>query len=159
MSYFLMFNVEMELMDEIAKNLKVLRESYELSQAKFAAKCGLLQRPYNRLENAESIASLGMLEKIAAKTDLEVWQLLIPNLNPSNPPVLKLATAIEETFYKSSGKPPKSESYSEFTKDPSASKVKKPARADNQKISAKEIKDAEPTQGSNLHKSKRNTVS
>lgn len=88
----------------ISSNLKALRESTGLNQTAFAAKCGLQQRAYGRIENGESTAHLEMLEQIAKKNDLEVWQLLVKDFNPSNIPVLKLAPEVEQKFYEKIGK-------------------------------------------------------
>jgi transcriptional regulator with XRE-family HTH domain len=104
MSYFLMNNAKMDIKQIICSNLKALRESTDLNQTKFAIRCGLLQRAYGRIENGESMAHLEMLEQVAKKNDLEVWQLLVPGFNPSNLPLLKLADEAEQKFYEKIGK-------------------------------------------------------
>jgi len=104
MSYFLMNNAKMDIKQIICSNLKALRESTTLNQTKFADRCGLQQRAYGRIENGESMAHLEMLEQVARKNELEVWQLLVPGFNPANLPLLKLANEAEQKFYENIGK-------------------------------------------------------
>lgn len=95
----------MDIKQIICSNLKALRESTGLKQTEFAVtKCGLHQRAYGRIENGESMAHLEMIEQIAKKNDLEVWQLLVKDFNPANVPVLKLAPEAEQKFYEKIGK-------------------------------------------------------
>ncbi len=73
----------------IASNLKNLRLSQNLSQEAFAKKCGMMQRAYGRLENAENWQHLESLERITVANGLSVWQLLLPNVDVTNPPTYK----------------------------------------------------------------------
>jgi transcriptional regulator with XRE-family HTH domain len=73
----------------IAYNLKNLRLSQNLSQEAFAKKCGMMQRAYGRLENAENWQHLESLERIAVANGLSVWQLLLPNVDITDPPKFK----------------------------------------------------------------------
>ena len=75
----------------IAENLKALEKVSKLNETQFAEKCKIHQRTYNRIVNMESMPKLDILEKIADANDLSVWQLLIPNLDASNPQMLELA--------------------------------------------------------------------
>lgn len=101
MSWFLPDNGHMELKELIAKNLKSLRDSHGLSQTAFAKHCKVQQRSYGRLENAESWQHLELIDHIAKACDLYAWQLLTPNFNPKNPPILKEASEKERQFYES----------------------------------------------------------
>jgi transcriptional regulator with XRE-family HTH domain len=74
------------LKNTIANNLKNLRLSQDMSQEAFAKKCGMMQRAYGRLENAENWQHLESLERIALANGLNVWQLLLPNIDITNPP-------------------------------------------------------------------------
>jgi len=96
---YLEFFITMNLKQAISVNLKHLRESTKLSQEAFAKKCGMHQRAYGRLENGENWQHLESLHKIAVANDLNVWQLLIPNLDISNPPLLSTESAIQKEFY------------------------------------------------------------
>lgn len=89
----------MNLKEIISKNLKALRDKSELSQGEFAAKFGMHQRTYGRLENGETWQHLESLEIIAKAHDLHVWQLLLPNLDISNPPMLAKDTEKQKVFY------------------------------------------------------------
>ncbi len=89
MSYNSYDNLPMEPINKVvAKNLKLLRESCDMSQAEFARKCLLHRRTYNRLEQGEGFQHLEMLQQIAAKNDFEVWQLLVPTFTPGHAPIL-----------------------------------------------------------------------
>jgi transcriptional regulator with XRE-family HTH domain len=77
------------LKNTIANNLKNLRLSQNLSQEAFAKKCGMMQRAYGRLENAENWPHLESLERIALANDLSVWQLLLPNIDITSPPKIR----------------------------------------------------------------------
>lgn len=57
------------------------------------------QTTINRLVNGQD-PKLSMIEKIAAVCDLAPWQLLVPDMVPSNPPMLRGATPTEQSFYK-----------------------------------------------------------
>jgi transcriptional regulator with XRE-family HTH domain len=89
----------MNLKEIISKNLKALRNKSELSQEEYAAKFSMAQRAYGRVENGENWPHLETLEKIALYNGLEVWQLLISNLDISNPPMLAKDSAKQKEFY------------------------------------------------------------
>jgi transcriptional regulator with XRE-family HTH domain len=100
MSYLLRDNCEMiSLRLIVASNLKKLREANNETQSGFAKKCGMAQRVYGRLENGENWQHLESLDKIARTYDLQVWQLLLPEFNPSNPPLIRKASDKELAFY------------------------------------------------------------
>lgn len=89
----------MTLKEIISKNLKALRTKSELSQEEYAAKFGMAQRAYGRIENSENWAHLESLEKIALYNGLEVWQLLIADLNIINPPMLESESKKQKAMY------------------------------------------------------------
>lgn len=91
----------MDLKTTIAKNLLALRDHLGMKQTAFAAHCKLHQRTYGRLENGETWPHLEMIDQIAKECELEAWQLLTPNFNPKNPPVLKEVSEKEKMFYES----------------------------------------------------------
>lgn len=93
-----MFGVS-AIRETVADNLKRLRESHDMSKAAFARYCGMAQPVYLRLESGELTQHLESLIKIATKCGLQVWQLLVPEFDPSNPPVLKHPSAKELEFY------------------------------------------------------------
>lgn len=55
-------------------------------------------RNINRILAGEQSPSLLLLDEIASACGLQGWQLLVPGLDPSNPPVVHL-TAAEREFY------------------------------------------------------------
>ena len=83
----------------VISNLKRLRESQGMSGNEFAKKCKMQQRTYNRIENGESAPHLDMLELIAAHNELYAWQLLVPNFDPHNRPMLQVPSETEQAFY------------------------------------------------------------
>ena len=89
----------MNLKEIVSKNLKALRLQSQLSQEEFAKKSGMQQRAYGRLENGENWQHLESLEKIASANSLEVWQLLLPDLNITNPPMLSIDSEKQKLFY------------------------------------------------------------
>lgn len=89
----------MNLKEIISKNLKSLRAKSQLSQEEFAKKFSMQQRAYGRLENGENWQHLESLEKIASANDLHVWQLLLPDLDISNPPMLAKDSDKQKVFY------------------------------------------------------------
>lgn len=55
-------------------------------------------RNIQRILNGEQSPSLLLLDEIASACGLQAWQLLVPSLDPTNPPVVHL-TAAERDFY------------------------------------------------------------
>lgn len=74
----------------LAANLETLRENdRELnSQPKIAAAAKINQKTVWRIFNMLNEPTLEQVSKLAAAFELEPWQLLVPNLHPSNRPVL-----------------------------------------------------------------------
>jgi hypothetical protein len=54
----------------------------------------------SRIKEQRTAVGIDTLEAIAAKFDLQVWHLLLPNLDPKNPPVV-LISDVEQKFYQS----------------------------------------------------------
>lgn len=100
MSSYLLFNARMDITKIVCENLLALRSQTQLSQTAFAAHCKIHQKTYQRIEKGDSVASLEILEKIANKNDLQVWQLLVNKFNPTNAPVLMVPSKSEENYYK-----------------------------------------------------------
>lgn len=89
----------MNLKEIISANLKALRSHSQLSQEEFAKKAGMQQRTYGRLENGENWQHLESLDMISKAYDLHVWQLLIPNLDITNPPMIAKDSDKQKEFY------------------------------------------------------------
>jgi transcriptional regulator with XRE-family HTH domain len=101
MSLFVYYNNGMNVNEIIIKNLKAIQNNSDLNETQFALKCKIHQRTYNRIINNESVPKIDILEAIANANDLSVWQLLVPGVNPKNPPMLKEPSDKERQFYES----------------------------------------------------------
>lgn len=88
--------------DILAENVAKLMEAHiDLSsQTKLGKKSGVGQRTVGRILNKEGFPTADNIAKIAAAFELMAWQLLVPDLNPSNIPLLKEQTPKEREFYK-----------------------------------------------------------
>jgi hypothetical protein len=53
----------------------------------------------DRATRSETPLNLDFLEVIAKCFGLDAWQLLVPNLNPAQPPVLRAVNPSEQQFY------------------------------------------------------------
>lgn len=84
-----------------AGNVKRAMESETppLSQAGLAARAKMHQRTLGRIVNEEVSATLEQMGKIAQGLDLELWQLLVPVMDPRNPPVLAPASEKERQLW------------------------------------------------------------
>lgn len=67
----------------------------DLSVNEWSKKNGLEQTTIQRLINGAE-PKLSMIEKIAEKVELQPWQLLVPLLQPANPPIVIGAHGPEE---------------------------------------------------------------
>lgn len=63
------------------------------SQQKLARRCKMDQRTVGRILNRTNAATLPQIDKLAAAFGLEPWQLLVPGLHPTNPPILATESA------------------------------------------------------------------
>ena len=87
--------------DILSTNLKALMAAHTTlaTQAAVGKACGLNQRTVGRIINMEHSPGLKQLEAIALAFDLVTWQLLVPNLDPKNPPICEY-TKVESDLYK-----------------------------------------------------------
>jgi transcriptional regulator with XRE-family HTH domain len=83
----------------LAANIKMLMEKHVSlnSEAKVAKAGGLSQRTVNRARNGLQVR-LESLSGLSRAFGLAPWQLLVPGLDPSNPPILSL-TPEEKALY------------------------------------------------------------
>ena len=84
----------------LAENLiRLMGNSIGLNSEAKVAKAGKLgQRTVNRAKNGKQV-KLESLKGLAAAFDLSPWQLLVPDLDPNNPPILAM-TDDEKALYK-----------------------------------------------------------
>lgn len=67
---------------------------------KLAKAAGIGAATVARLKTQETHTGVDVLEKIAHVFEVQVWQLLVPGMDPKNPPVLKVGGRTELEFYK-----------------------------------------------------------
>lgn len=85
----------------VSENLKNLMESDEknkISQAELKRRSGVDQRYIGRILAREYSVSVDILDKLARAFDLQAWQLLVPGLDPTNPPINHI-TESEKRLY------------------------------------------------------------
>lgn len=85
----------------IAGNLAALMDSREdlNTIAKVAAAARVGVATVHRVRRAEGACATDTLEAIARAFDLDAWQLLIPSIDPRNPPALRAMNASEAELY------------------------------------------------------------
>ena len=66
----------------------------------FAKHCEIGLATVQRIKAMETSVGLAVLDKIADKFDLAAWQLLVPGLDPANPPALQPVSDAEAILYK-----------------------------------------------------------
>jgi len=87
------------LANTLAANCKMVRGKRSQPKIVETAKARgyvIDQGTISRIERAKLTPSLDVLEALAAGLEIEPWQLLITNLNPRNPPILKGAGGTTE---------------------------------------------------------------
>jgi len=85
----------------LADNLRRLLDSGSGPASQLAAKrkSGVAQATIGRILSGKSAATVKTIESIAHAYGLSAWQLLVPNLDPSNPPVLRAMSKEEQDMY------------------------------------------------------------
>jgi transcriptional regulator with XRE-family HTH domain len=83
----------------LAKNLKALLAHGGINQSQLAGKAGISHTTIGRVLKGSHAPDLDTLSAIASVFSLTPWQMLVPHLDPSNPPVLQAATAQERELY------------------------------------------------------------
>jgi len=78
----------------LSENMRAIRKAHGITQpqvvANAAAAGHLIRQPtVSRVERRVMVPSLDVLEALAAGLDIAPWQLLVRNLDPNNPPVLR----------------------------------------------------------------------
>lgn len=85
----------------LARNLKALMKAHkELSTLpKITAQCGVSNGTLDRMRRAAAGARIDQVELVARAFGLEAWQMMVPGLEPKNPPVLAAASDAERALY------------------------------------------------------------
>lgn len=85
----------------IAANLQALKEDRHIRSDNALAKLAKIdQKSVWRIMRYEQSPTVDMLEKLAKPFDLHAWQLLIPDLNPKNPPVFVMTDTERDLYCK-----------------------------------------------------------
>ena len=85
--------------DVLADNLKRLMDKNRHSQGDVHRLTGLSQSSIGRVLNKQVDATISSLETIAHLYKLQSWQLLVADMQPDNPPVLREISEKERDFY------------------------------------------------------------
>ncbi len=85
------------LADNLARLMR-LGEPDHLTQAVVGKKAGCNQRTIGRLLTCDQAPTTDILDGLASAFDLMAWQLLVPGLDPGNPPVNHVTEA-EKRLY------------------------------------------------------------
>lgn len=93
--------------ENLSKNIQRLMEANPAlsSLVKVAAEAkrkghAVSKNTVDRAKSASHAINLDNLDSIARAFDMEAWQLLVPNLNPMNPPVMRSIGEAEDELYK-----------------------------------------------------------
>jgi transcriptional regulator with XRE-family HTH domain len=73
------------------------------TQRDVAKRSGLDQTTVGRMKRGSHSPQLKHVEAVAAAFGLQAWQLLVPGLDPKNPPVCELTTIEKELYDKLRG--------------------------------------------------------
>jgi hypothetical protein len=65
----------------------------------FATHCGVGIATVQRIQAQQTSVGLAILDKIADRHGLAAWQLLVPGLDPDNPPTLQPVSQKERELY------------------------------------------------------------
>ncbi len=89
----------------VAANLAGLMASHKSynTQAAVGRAAKVDQKTVGRILNRTNEPSLDIIAKIARVFDLELWQMLVPNLEPTNPPMLASQSAALRRLYANLG--------------------------------------------------------
>jgi len=87
--------------DVLAENLNVLMSAYPSldSNPKLAKRAKLGVGTIARVRNSDAAVNLDTLDKLAGCFDLHPWQMLVPNLDPKSPPVLRSMSPAESELF------------------------------------------------------------
>ena len=90
----------MKLKPVLALNLKALMDDRKMSQMEVHRRSKIAQSSIGRILRQEVAADLDTLAAIARAFDLDPWQLLVPNIDPKNLPVMQPLSTREREMYK-----------------------------------------------------------
>ncbi len=83
----------------LAKNLKALMGHGDLNQTALGKKAGVAVSTIGRILAAKHAPDIETLASIAHALGVTTWQIMVPRLDPTNPPVLQNASPEERELY------------------------------------------------------------
>jgi transcriptional regulator with XRE-family HTH domain len=83
----------------LAKNLKALMAHGDLNQTALGKKAGVAISTIGRILVEKHAPDIDTLSQIAQALGVTAWQIMVPRLDPSNPPVLQNASPEERELY------------------------------------------------------------
>lgn len=85
--------------ETLAENLEALAKHHGLkSDDAIGKRCSISQKTAWRIRHLEQAVTIERLDSIAKGFGLMAWQMLVPGLDPKNPPVFAI-TDTEKLFY------------------------------------------------------------
>lgn len=80
--------------------LSLMQHHYkEENLSRLAAECGFAQSTATRIKQGKISPGLDKLDLIARRFGLATWQLLVPGMDPRNPPALQPVSNEERALY------------------------------------------------------------
>ena len=83
----------------VAANLRALMTHRQISEMELGARAGVSQSTINRLLKAQVAPNADTLDSVCRFLGIFTWQIMVPNINPSNLPVLREVNDKERAFY------------------------------------------------------------
>jgi transcriptional regulator with XRE-family HTH domain len=83
----------------LAKNLKALMDHLEIKQSALGKRAGIAQSTVGRILQEKHAPDIDTIEALGRALGVSLWQLLVPGLDPANPPLLQNASPEERELY------------------------------------------------------------
>ena len=90
---------EMDIRQIIAANLRALKTHYDLTNIQMARRCAVGEGTVNRAMSGTVGVASDVLQQLAQGFGLEAWQIMVQNLDPSNPPLICHNSPEEQALY------------------------------------------------------------
>lgn len=77
----------------------MLHHYKEANLSRLSDECGFAQSTATRIKQGKVAPGLDKIDAIARRFNLAAWQLLVPGMDPKNPPTLQPVSATERALY------------------------------------------------------------
>lgn len=96
---------EIDTFSALWQNIQALmmKRYGEVNLSRFSTDCGFAQSTATRIKQQQTAIGLDKLDMIARAFGLSTWQLLVPGMDPENPPALKPVGDTERELYRKIG--------------------------------------------------------